>query len=813
MRHTVWTRLAFAVLALWMLSGCRAVARPEQPARDGWFELENRQPAGQTFTADFDGVNGIQVFLRRGANADGGLQLSLKNTPQDHEALATAALPAGVMPEEEYIRFDLPSQPDSARQDFYFELKTGADGGPYLGTAEPAAYLDGAMYVDGQPVDAQLTFLLDYGPLTLVAGLGRELLSWLGMLLAAGFLFILPGWGLLGVLWPAWKSVRWPIRLGLSGGVSLAIYPLLFLWTSLIGLKLGAAYAWLPGILGLGLLVWSYRGIRPAWRWERFKTSFSLYNVLFVLVLGLIIFSRFWNIRGLDLPLWGDGYQHTMIVQLLLDNGGLFQSWLPYSELSTFTYHYGFHAAAAVFAWLTGMTAAQAVLWTGQLLNILAVLAVLPLAEKIGKPPWTPLLAAMMAGLLLNMPSFYLNWARYTQLAGQVILPAAVFFAWLLLEQPRISWKLMAASSLMAAGLALTHYRIVIFAVLFLPAFWILQVRKANLVESLKSTLVYGLASSVLALPWLVNLARGRIPAIFGNQISTSASSLSTWEQAYNAIGALDVYLPFIFWIALALAVGWLLWQRSRPAAIFSLWWFLIFLATNPNWLGLPGTGAISNFTLFIAAYLPASILIAAALTRMNWFLPQQPAAEQWQPAWRWVALVVVVVICGWSAVQRLRDVDPAQYALAVRPDLRAADWISAHTPEDARFLVNAFSAFGETALVGADGGWWLPLTANRQTLLTPLTASFEKSAQQTGAARQELVEHILELGVDAPQSIQDMQSLGLTHVYVGQKQGQVNSPQALLEVEDLLRSPHFSPVYHQDRVWIFEIDYANNQP
>jgi hypothetical protein len=45
-----------------------------------------------------------------------------------------------------------------------------------------------------------------------------------------------------------------------------------------------------------------------------------------------------------------------------------------------------------------------------------------------------------------------------------------------------------------------------------------------------------------------------------------------------------------------------------------------------------------------------------------------------------------------------------------------------------------------------------------------------------------------------------------VSHVYIGQQHGKVNSSEGGLNLEELLSSPHFRPVYHQDRVWIFEI-------
>ena len=70
-----------------------------------------------------------------------------------------------------------------------------------------------------------------------------------------------------------------------------------------------------------------------------------------LVVVGLIVGTRLWIIRRIDLPMWGDSYQHAMIAQLLVDHKGLFESWAPYAELTSLNYHFGFHAAAAALGW------------------------------------------------------------------------------------------------------------------------------------------------------------------------------------------------------------------------------------------------------------------------------------------------------------------------------------------------------------------------------------------------------------------------------------------------------------------------------
>jgi hypothetical protein len=110
---------------------------------------------------------------------------------------------------------------------------------------------------------------------------------------------------------------------------------------------------------------------------------------------------------------------NTPSFQLLVDNKGLFNSWQPYAEITSFSYHYGFHSLVAVLYWISKIPIPQATLWTGQLLNGLAVISLVPLVMKINKNKLGGVFTIALAGLLFQMPMYYLNWGRYTQLAGK----------------------------------------------------------------------------------------------------------------------------------------------------------------------------------------------------------------------------------------------------------------------------------------------------------------------------------------------------------------------------------------------------------
>jgi hypothetical protein len=61
-------------------------------------------------------------------------------------------------------------------------------------------------------------------------------------------------------------------------------------------------------------------------------------------------------------------------------------------------------------------------------------------------------LAVLAAGLLTPMPMYYVNRGRYTQLAGQVVLPAALWSAMEAVEAPRRDPRRLIVAALLRQG-------------------------------------------------------------------------------------------------------------------------------------------------------------------------------------------------------------------------------------------------------------------------------------------------------------------------------------------------------------------------
>jgi hypothetical protein len=358
-----------------------------------------------------------------------------------------------------------------------------------------------------------------------------------------------------------------------------------------------------------------------------------------------------------------------------------------------------------------------------------------------------------------------------------------------------------------------------IFVIPFIIAYFLVYVRKGNIRQTLEKSIIFGLGALILFLPRFIQVFSGRILQILGIQLSTSANQVNPNTLQYNAIGDLLSYLPAILWIMLPILLVWGLWRRSRPIAIIGLWWFLVFLLANPELLKLPGTGAINNFTVLISLYIPVSIIVSAGLiwlffdlkTVLNERLDIQSRrkllATQIPNIIIFMLLTLITIL---GAQQRINDIQIQNYSLLTRPDIRAVNWIEENISDSSIFLVNSFSAFGGAAIVGTDGGWWLPLLANINSTQPPINYTMEKGPfpdyQQWINT---LTEAIRTKGINNPEVLSMLEERKITHVYIGQQQGKVGYVEPSLSPVKLLTSPYYTPIYNHDRVWIFEVDLS----
>ena len=804
--------LAALSLSLWLGRGDWIYPTQPQASQIVAAPLTQQTEIGQSFVAEQAGLQGIGLKLHLPAG-EPNRQLTLRlyqevgaTAPLRQATASTAGQQDGA-----FIYFEFDPIADSRHVYYYLTLTADtppAAPGPMLYGAALSSYPNGSAYANGAPVDAQLTFQLNYNRPAMALDTARRLGGSIPETLIALLFLLLPGAVLL--VWLAiplkLEGVEWA---ALATGLSLSLYVILLSWLRYLPFRLSGLAVWLI-FLGLGmLLLWGLWRKRPVfgpafglWR-QQWRLTPAFVGLAGVLALSWL--ARIAVIQGVEVPLWADSYHHTMISQLIVDQGRVPNSWQPYAPLESLSYHYGFHVMVAVFHWLTGRPVIGSVLVVGQLLNFLTVLMAYAVGRRLGGNAWVGLFAALITGLLSQYPMFYVNWGRYTQLAGQVILPALVAGTYLLLAADHRDRRLIGVNLLLAAGLFLTHYRVVLFYPAFVLALimvrWVqVSFRRSTIIEDTVRLAGIGIGALVLVSPRLIELVGSKLWQVNVNVARQGMASEYT-RQVHNALlNILEYVPPLIFilaWMGLILAS----WRRNTGLAAFGLWWGLLLLLANPHFIGLPGAGVITNFAIYIGAYMVFAVLAAYVLGQLCQALSVRKAALGW------LLLPLIAAIAIWGARKQLPILDTSGQ-LVTRPDWQAMTWITENVPDDARFLVNSRLSYGGWVVAGTDGGWWMPLITGRQNTAPPMLYLMEAQAESDFPT--EIRDLFLEFhmpDLTAVEFAHRMAEHNLDYIYIGQQRGRVwQGDEIPLDPDLFAASPDFDLIYAQNGVRIFRL-------
>jgi len=811
------------------LSGCSQIEKIEQPVQNLDFLLNGETTIGQTFVARFDGLSGVTLFLKPEEFNRGDLIFHLRESPEATTDIRIVLKPIQNFESPGFYKFNFSPLDSSKNRYYYFFLESSQPNRISLRAADGNTYINGALYQNHVPQEAQLFFGLIYDPRLVFFGLLKETLNWLKWSFLAFFLFVLPGWGLLGCIWKDWRKFDWMEKLSLSIGLSLSIYPLLVLWTNQIGLHLSQLYAWIPPLLGIGLILIKNNGFISKNRIsiKNLNPIIVLQNFLLILIIVFVLITRFWAIRNLDAPMWGDSYQHTMITQLLLDHGGLFTSWRPYSPYDSFSVHFGFPLSSALFSWISNDNAIHATLVIGQVINCLAIFTLYPLALLISnRNRWVGIGAIVVAGLLSPMPAFYVNWGRFAQLAGQVILPVSMWFFWVYIGKTQFTdqtsenvpidgqsrsftfFEFMIVG-IIIAGMTMQYYRMPIYFTTFVIA-WLLIWGLFKWRTNLHSWLVAFIRISILALfsgiiffPRLIQIASGNLNETAEAGLTTSIPLTYVLED-YRTWINLTFYLPNFLIILTLIALIYSIYRKNISVLIIFLWFMLLSSIIAGQLINLPGSNLMQSFAILIAIYIPASLICGWLLGEISKFTIDRLRIPG--------ALIIVGIflsIALFGAI-RIRSVaQPASSAFVNRPDSIAMRWIRKNISKDSLFLVEGYRTHNGNFAVGSDSGWWIPLLAKRDNTMPPQYALISEIPHPSDYSQNivNLVTILEKTKLNTTEGVELLCNYGITHVFIGQNQGTIGYlPSQLFTPEDLLSSSEYDLVYHQDRVYIFAL-------
>ncbi len=638
--------------------------------------------------------------------------------------------------------------------------------------------------------------------------------------------------------------------------LSTAFWPLLLLLTTLFGLALGPIAAWSTlGLTGIASVLLAWKLFRPPAGSDegeigsmRMRSPGAMPIAATLLALTVLSLAyRLGDIQGLVAPMFGDSVHHTLITQIILDNGRVPSGYAPYVPVDTFTYHFGFHTLAAVIAWLTGTSAPYSVLLVGQLLNV----ATVPLAYLLNRTLFGTRLAglgaALATGFISIMPAYYVNWGRYTQLAGQVLLMGALVFLSRLLSG---NWRRsdLALTAFCVAGLMVVHYRVLIFFGLYAVAFgaWQMIVHRHEVGGVLRAwgrgfvAVFLGLAAS---LPWLLNLAENYFRGLWGRLATVTPEYLQEYNNMEDIARFAGRFLPALALAGLLaasfhLAVRW----RSRTSQgrgtvvrdtgllpqvacfVLALWAALLVLSL---WVK---PGAIGSYTVAISLYMPLAALAGYAI---SWLSGQASSRLKLSPA-IFAAGIFVAAGAASTTVGTNHVIDAGCCSYLQPPDQKAFEWIRTNTPPGATFLISSQFSYVGRGVTASDGGMWIPLLTGRKVSIpalstwmerpidpkffdnTKLLAAYTQPLDDPARIDPSTQQRLVGLGIlesaepfTSTRTLDAMKQQGITHVYSGAREGH-STPR--LEIAAMRSdSGHFRPTYNQNGVFIFEVNYQGD--
>ena len=667
-------------------------------------------------------------------------------------------------------------------------------------------------------------------------------------LIAAALVLLLPGVAWLGLFWDPDRDLF--EQLASVVGVSVSLTALIGLATFLLPLRLSTAglvgiYLFLLPLACWGIRRWIHRlhkfrryqydhlnlsiqeqsaditrespriepsqpamrvideAAIPARGGKKRALRIALLSLLFLSILGL----RFYQIRDLALPAWVDSVHHVLIVRLILENGGVPDTFGPYMPVP-FYYHFGYHTVIAAYVALTRLEPHIGVLVIGQVLNAAVALAV----YRLGKSLWSDWrragLSALLVGFVSQMPAYYVTWGRYTLLTGLVLLPLAVAIA-LDMGKKGPTLPRFAELCVLTAGLLLVHYYTAVLFAIFLVVLGVQlffrDVRRGRIVEEPTSSAVrqsqaqrggswlllaaaallgFGLAGTWVARTWVFTQGRVALGAIsptidaveafyFPNYLSYLWRLLGPARNQILTLTAL-FGIPILFRRSATRAFGF--W--SVMLGVFTLPWGIYLTPFRPDHAA-------------IVLFLPVCILIAGLVFSLaEW--RRDTRFGRWKAA---ILTILVAGLAGLGAWQTSRIINPST-VLGTQADLEAMDWIERSTSPEARFFINVTPwQFGSYR--GTDGGWWITPLTGRGTLLPP--ALYTMGAAGYAEHLNGLASTASGLEECSPDFWELVRSAGLTYVYVNETRGS-------LRPAGLQTCPGVELVYSSEGVFIYQI-------
>jgi len=536
-------------------------------------------------------------------------------------------------------------------------------------------------------------------------------------------MLLAPGWALLsiGQYWKRWEPLhRWFLALCLG----IAVYPVIFYLARVITPFLHIGRNKLLIFIGVCLAIVIYR-YRKDWK-EQFRFGKNSGWVLFIFV--VTITTRLFLADQYPYPAWTDSLHHTIITKLVMLNGQLPYTMIPYDPADLSVYHLGLYSLTGSSGLLADIAPHSALIWFCQVINGFSAIGVFLVLDKmVGR---TAALAGMVfAGLLSFQPAWYFNWGRDTQLVGQtLLLPTALVF-WEFVESitnnptEKITDRIPATiiTSLLLVGVAMIHFRVAAFLLPIIILFAFLGVFKKGLRRDIRTKtaviiLLTGLLCFILVLPAFLPAIQNYLNPLNFNETNSDLPQQpeKLTEDPYYTFewkSFFSLGLPKNLTIlALAGLIVGFFNPKTRKLALLIVFWLVVLVVEGYLYLLNIREIAFINMTgIMIIAYLPGALLFGILIDNLT-----DLSAKVFGPDTENVIVTLLLLLGVAFAPDRVEGVESYRQFMSTEDEI-AMTWMKSNLPKDSVIGINS-TYWAVTAFTGTDAGYWIPYFAELET-------------------------------------------------------------------------------------------------
>ncbi len=397
----------------------------------------------QTLLVPEEGMSEIEVVMVLPRSAPALAQRPLEWHLRDsfQQSLGSGTIETASFPHNTPLRLHFNPLPAGERVELLLTAPPEAQ--LALWTSSADRYLQGSIADNGSEsaVDLHFTLRTDETLSSLFASLQQVTNRWRRLAIWLPLLLVTPGWLLAWVLRPGGRLPVAP----LVSGLSLALAPIVYLWASLIGLRLYEPLVQslfqAAALLLLLLMLRDPARVRDAW-----QTSWRGALALLLVIIGLGIATWLLAARTLVTPPGESAPALVLLAEELVREGLLLQESPPRPPA----------ALAATLTQLSRQPVSDMLLLSTLLLGVSLVPALFALAAEVGRKAWIALWVLPLAWL---WPAPWQALARGDLLAlySIALLPVAMALGLRALRVTERGWQTVVLASVPLAALALAQ--------------------------------------------------------------------------------------------------------------------------------------------------------------------------------------------------------------------------------------------------------------------------------------------------------------------------------------------------------------------